>query len=535
MEDNLAEKLLPDLEAPATSRAGGEDNAAAAGSFFWNSTPTHQAHDNSNKNATTATTSTASPTIQVNQQRQHTITTTHAVFGEKQPDGYRDVFCAILFVGHWIILLYLAVRYGFGHLHKTYQSYGAATETVRFRGILWVVVSSSVLALSMTGTALYILLRIPIVQWLIPAGLVCSLLLNLAVVVIGISQHAGWTILIFSTGLLVWTAWYASAAWRRMAYSVANLTTALQAVQTNGGIFVVAVGMSIVLVVLTILWMVAWLGVYVRHATCETDGHCRSHVNGMVILLFVLSYFWTAQVCKNIVHVTVSGVVGTYLLTQDEADRFWSTAITDSLIRSSTWSFGSICLGSLLTALFQVVHTGCRQLQMTCRRQNAMLLLCIMECMTGFLERLITYFNKWAYCYVGLYGYDYLQAGLKVGELFRERGWTAVIADDLIQQTLSLVSLGVGLGTGAVALLLTSKENGWLDAFNDSNVAAFWLPAAVGLAMSYLLLMSVVGAAVDTVIVVFAEAPLELERNHPGLYRQMVSAWRQIYPDEFHL
>lgn len=534
MEDNLAEKLLPDLEAPAAaSRAGGEENTAAAtSSLFWNTTTTtdHQARD-SNKDTTTSGTR----TIQVNQQPHHhsTTTTTTTVFGEKQPDGYRDVFCAVLFVGHWIILLYLAFRYGFGHLHTTYQSYGTATETVRFTGILWMAVRSSVLAVSMTATALYILLHTA--QWLIPAGLVCSLLLNFVVVVIGATQHAGWTILIFSTALLVWTVWYASAAWRRMAYSVANLTTALQAVQTNGGIMLVAVGMSILLVVLTILWMVAWLGVYVRHATCETDGHCRSHVNGMVILLFVLSYFWTAQVCKNIVHVTVSGVVGTFLLTHDEADRFWSSAITDSLIRSSTWSFGSICLGSLLTALFQVVHTACRQLQTTCRRQNAMLLLCIMECMTGFLERLVTYFNKWAYCYVGLYGYDYLQAGLKVGELFRERGWTAVIADDLIQRTLSLVSLGIGLGTGAMGLLLTSKENGWLDAFNDSNVAAFWLPTAVGLALSYLLLMSVVGAAVDTVIVVFAEAPLELERNHPGLYRQMVSAWRQIYPDEFHL
>ena len=34
--------------------------------------------------------------------------------------------------------------------------------------------------------------------------------------------------------------------------------------------------------------------------------------------------------------------------------------------------------------------------------------------------------------YVGLYGYGYLEAGKNVISLFKNRGWEAIIADDLI-------------------------------------------------------------------------------------------------------
>lgn len=42
----------------------------------------------------------------------------------------------------------------------------------------------------------------------------------------------------------------------------------------------------------------------------------------------------------------------------DEASGFCSKAVTDSGMRASTYSLGSICLGSLLTALLQVSRFG---------------------------------------------------------------------------------------------------------------------------------------------------------------------------------
>jgi hypothetical protein len=42
----------------------------------------------------------------------------------------------------------------------------------------------------------------------------------------------------------------------------------------------------------------------------------------------------------------------------DEASGFCSKAVTDSGMRASTYSLGSICLGSLLTAILQVSRFG---------------------------------------------------------------------------------------------------------------------------------------------------------------------------------
>jgi hypothetical protein len=54
---------------------------------------------------------------------------------------------------------------------------------------------------------------------------------------------------------------------------------------------------------------------------------------------------------------------------------------------------------------------------------------CIAECIFGCLASILEYFNKWAFVYVGVYGYSYLEAGKNVFTLFKNRGWEAIIAD----------------------------------------------------------------------------------------------------------
>jgi biotin transporter BioY len=137
--------------------------------------------------------------------------------------------------------------------------------------------------------------------------------------------------------------------------------------------------------------------------------------------------------------------------------------------------------------------------------------------------------------YVGLYGYDYLTAGKRVVSLFQQRGWTTIINDDLVSRVLTLFNIVLALLTGCFGLWLNSVKPSWLDEFGSSAIfVAFGLPFIVGWALSNIL-TSVVASAVDTVVVGFAEAPMEFERNHPGLYTAMISAWQEVYPEEFGL
>lgn len=155
---------------------------------------------------------------------------------------------------------------------------------------------------------------------------------------------------------------------------------------------------------------------------------------------------------------------------------------------------------------------------------------------------------------MGLYGYDYLTAGQKVVRLFQERGWTTIIQDDLIQRALQMVTLGLGLTMAVLSVAWATVHPSWVAAWdttatattstNDdynhdddglsqtSWIVTFGFSLLMGLAVGHLL-TGVVSSAVDTVLVAWAEAPLELERHYPGLYAAQVAAWRQAYPREF--
>lgn len=249
-----------------------------------------------------------------------------------------------------------------------------------------------------------------------------------------------------------------------------------------------------------------------------------------VSFLFFLSYYWTQQVLSNTVHVTTAGVIGTWWFAPDEASTCCSKAIGDSFSRATTYSFGSICFGSLIVAFVQALRALNHQLR---GNEDAQLLVCIIDCILACIESIIEYFNKWAYVYVGLYGYSYLDAGKNVITLFQNKGWTTIITDDLAENVLFMMSFVIALITGAVGLIVAN-----LDQNLFANLGAED-PASIGFLVGFLIgfvlasiLMSVVASAVNTVIVCFAEAPRELEVNHPQLSMEMRNTWRQAWPNE---
>ena len=160
------------------------------------------------------------------------------------------------------------------------------------------------------------------------------------------------------------------------------------------------------------------------------------------------------------------------------------------------------------------------------------MLACVIDCILGCIEGIIEYVNKWAYVYVGLYGYSYLDAGRNVMQLFQAKGWSVIITDDLVDNVLFMVSVGIGLLTGLVSLFLGEIDGQLLAGigYEDSGIAAFFIGFIVGLVLSSILL-GVVGSAVNTVIVLFAEAPSEFAHNHPDLDLEMRTSWREAWPD----
>jgi uncharacterized membrane protein YczE len=64
----------------------------------------------------------------------------------------------------------------------------------------------------------------------------------------------------------------------------------------------------------------------------------------------------------------------------------------------------------LLVAIIQAT----REIVYSMRTEENSLLLCLIDCILSIIEQIAEYFNKWAYIYVGLYGYGFIEASTNV-------------------------------------------------------------------------------------------------------------------------
>jgi NhaP-type Na+/H+ or K+/H+ antiporter len=127
-----------------------------------------------------------------------------------------------------------------------------------------------------------------------------------------------------------------------------------------------------------------------------------------------------------------------------------------------------------------------------------------------------------------------LEAGKNVFTLFRNRGWDAIIADDLVGNVLFLMSVVVGALAGLIGLIIEATTTFFEDTGGgtpaNTGAFAFFLCFIVGLVICSVL-MSTIGSAVNAVVVLFAEAPAEFQQNYPDLSQQMRDAWLGAFPN----
>jgi len=448
--------------------------------------------------------------------------------GEKQPKKCRDPIFAILFYANIGAIVGCAIAFGGADVFKDEND--NVEETVNYNEWIYVAVISGGLSLVLSAIVLSIMMCIPSI--LIKTSIIFNLVAIIASMIAGF-YYGMYGYSIIMAIILALFLCYVYAVWSRIPFATANLITATTAVRQNCGLFIFAYFLVALFFGYYILWSVAASGAAdsLNEDNCNANQNesCTANLSGGILFLLLLSLFFTQQVLQNCTHATVAGVVGTWWFVPGEAKGCCSAAIRDSVFRTFTYSFGSICFGSFLVALIQALKQMVYQAR--ANGDGNQILLCIVECILGCLEDLLEYFNKWAFVYVGLYGYSYLEAGKNVLTLFKNRGWDAIITDNLIGMTCGFLSLVVGLITGGLAVLLQQTTD-WFEAYegNTGSIIAFIIGLVVGLLISSILL-SVVASGVNAVIVLFAEGPSEFEQNHPELSAKMRAAWAEAYPE----
>eukprot|EP00568_Trieres_chinensis_P004888 CAMPEP_0183291498 /NCGR_PEP_ID=MMETSP0160_2-20130417/893_1 /TAXON_ID=2839 ORGANISM="Odontella Sinensis, Strain Grunow 1884" /NCGR_SAMPLE_ID=MMETSP0160_2 /ASSEMBLY_ACC=CAM_ASM_000250 /LENGTH=543 /DNA_ID=CAMNT_0025452313 /DNA_START=74 /DNA_END=1705 /DNA_ORIENTATION=+ len=338
--------------------------------------------------------------------------------------------------------------------------------------------------------------------------------------------------------ILAITIWYVRRIWPMVPFAAANLTAALKGMSSNWGVYLIAVMFSVLSAVWVVFWSYAANGIFAREAAGE-NGESHDGVFWLTMFLLLVSLYWTTTVMLNTIQTSVAGVIGTWCFNKTLASGCCSLAVTSSLYRSLTYSFGSICLGSLFEALIRALRVlsdmardddGCSS--------EGRILVCILQCILSCFESMIEYFNQWAYVFVGVYGYGYVESGKKVMELFKARGFTAIITNDLVGYVLRFTAMVVAILTGLMGVALEAWTKTYSAAggsflfgqVEGAGVWAFFVAFLVGLFVSSVMTNAIVGA-VNAIIVCYADAPGKLEENHRELTHRMATAWVSAFPE----
>ena len=312
------------------------------------------------------------------------------------------------------------------------------------------------------------------------------------------------------------------AARERVAFSATLLSTVASLLQAHPALIVLALGA----VGVTLLWLVVWSVAmsYTLHAralgalaTGPAAGEIAYGSEGWLVFWLLLSFYWTAHVVKNVVHVTVAGTVGSWYFLAPQPHGRGADPTRRALVRALTTSFGSICLGSLVVSAIRALRLGASAAS---RRASPGPLRSCLLCLLGFLDVVVRFFNQYAFTHVALYGKHFTSASRDTWALLSRCGIDVLAQREL---TGSVLLSGCVAGGLANVLVLGSVARASFGGQVKEWLPVAWLVFLIGAGVQ-LLVSAVVESAVCALYVCYAEDPNALSTVHPQLYAAFVHA-----------
>jgi hypothetical protein len=159
-------------------------------------------------------------------------------------------------------------------------------------------------------------------------------------------------------------------SWRkRIPFSVLMLQTVIDVSKNYGHVFIVSFLGGLLATAFSAYFCVTLVGIYAKYhpgaPRCSADdGSCSvAKVVGLIAFI-TFAAFWITEVIKNVIHVTISGVYGSwYFCCSRKAGGFPKRATRGAFKRASTYSLGSISFGSLVVAIIQFLRQICSLVQ----------------------------------------------------------------------------------------------------------------------------------------------------------------------------
>lgn len=353
-------------------------------------------------------------------------------------------------------------------------------------------------------SVLWILLMNAFPTFMVHFGIVVNLVLMLATTAYAIAVGAFiWAI--FSGIFLLWWIFFYITAWNRIPFACEILRVTTSITKSYPATQITAY--------LSLLVMIAFQSFWVYTVFLAQQRFSYSTNIGLFVF-FVFTFYWTMQVIKNVVHVTVSGLFATWY--------FMSNAMPPNptlgaFARAMTTSFGSICLGSLIVALIQTL----RAIIGAFRGNRNNLLAACADCILGCIDALVQYFNHYAFVQCAIYGRTFCQAAKATWNLIKTAGIEAIVNDNLLGGILFAGILLNAIVTGGAAALFSLVVFPVLSSFLAVTII-------LGVLIGYIIMtlsMQALDSGIATIFVCFAEDRQILRWTQPRLYEKLTRTY----------
>lgn len=550
-------------------------------------------------------------------------------------DSYKDILFLCAFVIHLLMVAAIALSYGAVALANNGadylvispsgtesfdNSYDAMPAKFVF-GMFMVLALSAVFALAwmyfLARTATYV------VYTLIMSVVVISILSGMTLLSMGYTFFGLPLMSVAIITLVVALLWQ-----ERITFAASNLQVACEAVLATSSTIALSLGVLLLQITYTIVWSVAVVG-FATNAyqvtrpfggvdypldqcssykyyntltidsttlTCPSGGPCYACVCDdrvisskscysprfywFTLVLFLLSLFWTNSVLANIVHVTSAGAVWDW----------WHIGTCSQemtvvyLKRACTTSLGSICTGSLLSAIVRVTRTvlhailycsnasskGDAQTRWAAERSSAWSQfkigsLQVLRDLLDYLDHVVVFFNRYAFCFIAIDQTDYMTASKTAVTLFQSRGISTLVNNDLLDTVLTAVTATIALFCMALSYLYCKYV-----LLTHTYAAMLAVVALVGGYIVSTIVFAPLVSAIVAVYVCFARDPVAFEvrlsipcrfpfitlrrfshafpshshtsfpcwlqqKCHPKLYAPLANCWCRVYPSSLQL
>lgn len=234
----------------------------------------------------------------------------------------------------------------------------------------------------------------------------------------------------------------------RIPFAVVMLQTAMDVARHHGHVFLVSFVGGIFSAGFAAWFSITLVSIYVAYEpgnqgqpnpACVNGGCSSAIVIGLIVFVTFAGY-WISEWIKNTIHTTIAGVYGSWYFCSGKPGGMPRGITRGAFRRATTYSFGSVSLGSLLVALINMLRQACSIAQQNEAAQGNIIgtiFFCLLGCIISLLDWAVQFINRYAFCHIALYGKPYIPAAKDTWTMMKDRGIDALVNDCLVGPVIS--------------------------------------------------------------------------------------------------